>query len=135
MLELLAIPAGIGLGKFVLTQVLDLSKPVLESYVQDFFKDCLDSGVAQLKVSTLKQPMAEAIGFFIQRFIKELQFCDVPDTSIDHHYKATLKQFVRDKVVCVILGKAFETGCKKIDYAQLKVTLTSMFTTSWTCLQ
>ena len=120
MLELLAIATGVELGKFVLNQVLDLSKPVLESYVQDFFKDCLDGGVARLKTNTLKQPMAEAIGFFIQRFIKELQFYDVPDTSINHYYKSAIKQFVRDKAVGSILGQAFETSCKKIDSAQLE---------------
>ncbi|NEQ43057.1 MAG: NACHT domain-containing protein [Leptolyngbya sp. SIOISBB] len=127
MLELLAIATGIELGKFVLDQVLDLSKPVLENYVQDFFKDCLDSGLARLKANTLKQPMAEAIGFFIQRFIKELQFYDIPDTSINHHYKSALKQFVRDKAVGSILGKAFETGCKKIDYAQLEAIWTEQY--------
>lgn len=93
MLELLAIPAGVELGTFVLEQVLDFSKPVLEGYVQDFFRDCLDGGVARLQASTLKQPMAAAIGFFIQRFIKELQFNEVPDTSIHHHYKAAIQRY------------------------------------------
>lgn len=45
MLEWLAASTGIELGKLVLEQVLDLSKPVLEGYVQDFFKDCLGGGV------------------------------------------------------------------------------------------
>ncbi|MDA0674710.1 MAG: NTPase (NACHT family), partial [Cyanobacteria bacterium] len=83
MLEWLAVSTGVELGKLVLDQVLDLSKPVLEGYVEDFFKDCLDGGVARLKASQLKPAMATAIGVFIQRFIKELQFNDVPDTSID----------------------------------------------------
>ncbi|NER82223.1 MAG: NACHT domain-containing protein, partial [Leptolyngbya sp. SIO1D8] len=120
MLEWLAAATGAQLGKLVLEQILNLSKPVLESYVQDFFRGCLDSGVARLQAPTLKAPMAEAIGFFIQRFVKELQFNDVPDTSIDHHYKPVLKRFVRDKTVCSILGKAFETGCKRIDFAQME---------------
>jgi hypothetical protein len=46
MLEWLAVATGVELGKLVLEQVLDLGKPVLEGYVQDFFKDCLSSGVA-----------------------------------------------------------------------------------------
>ncbi|MBE9140225.1 NACHT domain-containing protein [Nodosilinea sp. LEGE 07088] len=119
MVEGLAILTSVELGKCVLDQVLDLGKPVLESYVQDFFRDCLDSGMARAKASTLKQPMAEAIGFFMQRFIKELQFNDIPDTSIDHHYSGAIKKFVQDQAVRPILGKAFETGCKKIDYDQL----------------
>ncbi|ASC71259.1 putative NTPase NACHT family protein [Halomicronema hongdechloris C2206] len=120
MLELLAIPTGLELSKVVLSQVLDLAKPVLEGYVQDFFRDCLDSGVARLQAETLKRPMAEAVGFFLQRFIKELQFNEVPDTSIRHHYQAVLKRFVRDPAVCTSLGQAFETGRKRIDHTQLE---------------
>ncbi|MGB7312712.1 MAG: NACHT domain-containing protein [Nodosilinea sp.] len=104
----------------MLDQVLDLGKPVLESYVRDFFRDCLDSGVARAKASSLKQPMAEAIGFFIQRFIKELQYNGVPRTSFDHYYNATIKKFVRDKTVRSILGKAFDRDNPQIDHAQLR---------------
>lgn len=120
MLEWLAAATGVELSKLVLEQILDLGKPVLDGYVQDFFRDCLDSGVARLKTNALKTPMAQAIGFFMQRFVKELQFLEVPETSIQHHYRGALKQFVRDKSVRPILGKAFETGCKKIDYGQLE---------------
>jgi hypothetical protein len=120
MLEWLAASTGIELGKLVLEQVLDLGKPVLEGYVQDFFKGCLDSGIARLNASTLKTPMAEAIGYFVKRFVRELQINGVPDTSIEHHYKTTIKRFVQDKAVGSILGKAFEKDCKQIDYEQLE---------------
>jgi hypothetical protein len=120
MLELLAATTGIELGKLVLEQVLDLSKPVLERYVQDFFKDCLGSGVSRLNATALKTPMAEALGYFIKRFIKELQFNDVPQTSIQHYYKVVIKKFVQDKAVRPILGKAFGKDCKQIDYGQLE---------------
>jgi hypothetical protein len=120
MLEWLAVTTGVELGKLVLEQVLDLSKPVLEGYVQDFFKDCLSSGVSRLNATALKTPMAEAVGYFIKRFIKELQINDVPATSIQHHYKAAIKKFVQDKAVRPILGKAFEKDCKQIDYGQLE---------------
>jgi GTPase SAR1 family protein len=120
MLEWLAVTTGVELGKLVLEQVLDLGKPVLEGYVQDFFKDCLSSGVARLNAATLKTPMAEAVGYFIKCFIKELQINDVPETSIQHHYKAAIKKFVQDKAVRPILGKAFEKDCKQIDYGQLE---------------
>ena len=121
MLKFLAVSTGVEIGKLVLEQVLDLGKPILEGYVQDFFKDCLDSGVARLNISTLKTPMAEAIGYFFKRFVKELQINGVPDTSIEHHYKATtIKRFVQDKVVRPILGRAFEKNCQQIDYGQLE---------------
>ncbi len=120
MLEWLAATTGIELGKLVLEQVLDLSKPVLEGYVQDFFKDCLSSGVSRLNATALKTPMAEAVGYFIKRFVKELQINDVPETSIQHHYKTAIKKFVQDKAVRPILGKAFEKDCKQIDYRQLE---------------
>jgi predicted NACHT family NTPase len=127
MLEWLAASTGVELGKLVLEQVLDLSKPVLEGYVQDFFKGCLDSGVARLNASTLKTPMAEAIGYFVKRFVRELQINGVPDTSIEHHYKATIKRLVKDKAVRPILGKAFQKDCKQIDYEQLKCIWTQQY--------
>jgi hypothetical protein len=132
MLEWLAASTGIELGKLVLEQVLDLGKPVLEGYVQDFFKGCLDSGVARLNASTLKTPMAEAVGYFVKRFVRELQINGVPDTSIEHHYKTTIKRFVQDKAVGPILGKAFEKDCKQIDYEQLERIWTQQYeVTGW----
>lgn len=130
MLEWLAATTGIELGKLVLEQVLDLSKPVLEGYVQDFFKDCLSSGVSRLKATALKTPMAEAVGYFIKRFIKELRINDVPETSIQHHYKAAIEKFVQDKAVRPILGKAFEKDCKHIDYGQLEQIWTQQYQVS-----
>ncbi|WP_416670336.1 NACHT domain-containing protein [Egbenema bharatensis] len=120
MWEGLAAVTGIELGRWVLNQVLDLGKSALEDYVKDFFKDCLDSGVARARASDLKQPMAEAIGFLIKRFVKELEFHDVPDSSIDHHYQPAIKRLVRDQAVRPILGKAFEKDCKQIDYQKLE---------------
>ncbi|NJN03868.1 MAG: NACHT domain-containing protein [Leptolyngbyaceae cyanobacterium SL_1_1] len=127
MLEWLAATTGIELGKLVLEQVLDLSKPVLEGYVQDFFKDSLSSGVSRLNATALKTPMAESVGYFIKRFIKELQINDVPETSIQHHYKAAIKKFVQDRLVRPILGKAFDKDCKQIDYGQLEQIWTQQY--------
>lgn len=127
MWEWWAAATGVELGKLVLEQVLNLGKAALEDYVKDFFKDCIQSGVALSNAETLKKPMAEAIGCLIKRFIKELQLNDVPETSIDHHFKATIKRFVQDKAVRPILGKAFEPGCKQIDYAQLQKIWTQQY--------
>lgn len=115
MLEWFAATTGIELGRLVLKQVFDLGKPVLEGYIQDFFKDCLNSSVAQLNAAALEMPMAEAIGVFVQQFVAELEFHDVPKTSIDHFYQPALKQFVRDRSVGQVLGRAFEKSCKHID--------------------
>ncbi|HEY9626128.1 MAG TPA: hypothetical protein V6C84_02410 [Coleofasciculaceae cyanobacterium] len=127
MLEWLAAATGMELGKLVLEQVLNLSKSALEDYVKDFFKDCIKSGVALSNADALKKPMAEAIGCFIKRFIKELQFNDVPESSIEHHFKATIKKFMQDKAVRPILGKAFEQDCKQIDYARLQEIWTQQY--------
>jgi GTPase SAR1 family protein len=127
MLEWLAAATGIELGKLVLSQVLDLGKAALEDYVKDFFKDCIQSGVAGANAATLKQPMAEAVGYLIKQFIKELQINEVPDTSIDHHYKPALKRFMQDKAVRPLLGKVFETDCKQINYAQLQQIWTEQY--------
>jgi HEAT repeat protein len=121
MLELLIAATGVELGKLVLEKVLDLGKGALEEYVKDFFKDCIKSGVTLANnAEALKKPMAEAVGFFIKQFIKELQFNDVADTSIDHYYKTAIKKFVQDKAVRPILGKAFEKDCRQIAYVQLQ---------------
>jgi len=130
MLEWLAATTGIELGKLVLEQFLDLSKPVLEVYVQDFFKDCLSGGVSRLNATALKTPMTEAVGYFIKRFIKELQLNGVPETSIQQHYEAALKRFVQHKAVRLVLGKAFEKDCKQIDYVQLEQIWTPQFQVS-----
>ena len=120
---------GVELGKVVLDNVLNLGQSVLEDYTKDFFSDCLHRGVARAQYGTLKKPMAEAIGFFMQRFIKELQINDVPDTSLEHHYKGTVKQFVRDEAVRPILGSAFEKDCNQIDYRQLEQIWTQQYQT------
>jgi NACHT domain len=127
MLEWLAAATGIELGKLVLDQVLNLGKSALEDYVKDFFKDCIKGGVALVNADTLKKAMAEAIGFFIKRFVKELQFCDVPETSLNHHFRGTIKRFVRDQEVRPILGKAFGMDCKQIDYEQLQQIWTQQY--------
>jgi hypothetical protein len=62
MLDFLAAATGVELGKLILEQVLNLGKSALEDYVKDFFKDCINSGVARANTETLKKPMAEAIG-------------------------------------------------------------------------
>jgi GTPase SAR1 family protein len=108
-------------GKFVLDKVLDLGKSVLEDYVKDFFKGCIEGTISAAKADILKQPMADAIGQFVKRFVKELQINGVEKPSIDHHYGKVIKQFVQDKAVRPVLGKAFETHCRAIDYQQLEI--------------
>ncbi len=116
----MAVATGVELSKLVLEQVLNLGRAALEDYVKDFFKDCIKSGVARANAEVLKKPMAEAVGFFIKRFIKELQINNVPKSSIEHHYKASIKRFIQNEAVRPVLGKAFEKDCQEIDYAELQ---------------
>ena len=120
MLEWLAVATGVELGQLVLQQVLNLTTSAMEDYVQNFFKDCLAGGVARLKANQLRQPMAEAIGVFIQQFVKELQANDVPDTSINHFYGDALKKFVRDAEVRALLGQAFVYDNPTVNFEQLQ---------------
>ncbi len=83
--------------------------------------------MARANAAVLKQPMAEAIGFFIRRFVKELQFNDVPETSIEHHFKKAIQGFVRGRSVRPILGKAFDKDCKQIDFVQLQQIWTQQY--------
>lgn len=63
MLELLAAATGVELGKLILEQVLNLGKSALEDYVKDFFKDCIQSGVARANAETLQN---RAVAFTAQ---------------------------------------------------------------------
>lgn len=98
-----------------------------ENYIESFFKECVRSKITRINAEMLKKPMAEAIRFFMKRFIKELQLNDVLETSIQNHYNTVIKQFVRDSTVRPILGKAFEKYCKQIDYKQLQEIWTQQY--------
>ncbi len=120
MLEWIATLTAFELGKLALDQVLDLSKDALEDYVKDFFKDSIKAGFSKANAALLKKPMAEAIGVFIKRFVRELEINDVHPTSIDHFYRGAIRQYVNDNRVRPILGQAFEKGLRQIDWGALE---------------
>ena len=96
MLEWIAASSVYELGKLVLSQVQELGKSALEDYVKDFFKDSIKAGVSKANASLLTKPMAEALGVFVKRFVRELEINDVYQTSIDHFYRNAIKQYVND---------------------------------------
>jgi len=120
MLEWLTVSTSVELGKMAFEQVLNLAGSVLNGYIEDFFKSCLGSSVDRLNTAFLRTPMAEAIGVFIRECVQELKLNNVLDTSIEHHYKRAMKQFVCDRAVGSILGQAFQRSCDQIDYKRLK---------------
>jgi hypothetical protein len=120
MLEWIAASSVYELGKLVLSQVQELGKSALEDYVKDFFKDSIKAGVSKANASLLTKPMAEALGVFVKRFVRELEINDVYQTSIDHFYRNAIKQYVNDPRVRPILGQAFEKDLQQIDWGSLE---------------
>ena len=120
MLEWIATSTAFELGRLALDQVLDLSHSALEDYVKDFFKDSIKAGISKANSALLKKPMAEAIGVFVKRFVRELEINEVQPTSIDHFYRGAIKRYVNDHRVRPILGQAFEKGLRQIEWRALE---------------
>ena len=120
MLEWITASTALELGKLTLDQLQDLGRGALEDYVKDFFKDSLKAGVSKANAATLQKPMTEAIGFFVKRFVRELEINEVHRSTINHFYLAAVKKYVNDPQVRPILGQAFEKDRKQIDYEALE---------------
>ncbi|MFM9048235.1 MAG: NACHT domain-containing protein, partial [Cyanobium sp.] len=120
VLEAVAATTALELGKLFLDQLQDLGKSAMEDYVKDFFKDSIKAGVSKANAAILKQPMTEAIGLFVKRFVRELEINEVHTSSIDHFYRGALRRYVKDQQLRPILGQAFEKDRQQIDWPVLK---------------
>jgi hypothetical protein len=116
VLEWITATTALELGKLTLNQLQDLGRGAMEDYVKDFFKDGLKAAVSKANAATLQKPMTEAIGFFIKRFIRELEINEVHRSTIDHFYLGAIKRYVNDPEVRPILGQAFEKDRKQINH-------------------
>lgn len=119
MLEWLLTLGAAELGKAIFEQVLKLGQSAAEDYVKDFFKGCLQEGIAAAKPEVTKKAVAEALKAFLMLVTDELEDRELSKAEIRDHYDPALVQFIQNESVKPILGKAFEKDCRSIDTTAL----------------
>jgi len=115
MLEWLLTLGAAELGKAIFEQVLSLGQSAAEDYVKDFFKGCLQEGIAGAKPEVTKKAVAEALKAFLLLVTDELEDRELSKAEIRDRYDPALVQFIQNESVKPILGKAFEKDCRAID--------------------
>ena len=119
MLEWLLTLGAAELGKAIFEQVLKLGQSAAEDYVKDFFKGCLQEGIAAAKPEVTKKAVAEALKAFLLLITDELEDRELSKAEIRDRYDPALIQFIKNDSVKPILGKAFEKDCRSIDATAL----------------
>lgn len=115
MLEWLLTLGAAELGKAIFEQVLTLGQSAAEDYVKDFFKGCLQEGIAAAKPEVTKKAVAEALKAFLLLVTDELEDRELSKAEIRDRYDPALVQFIQNESVKPILGKAFEKDCRALD--------------------
>ena len=115
MLEWLLTLGAAELGKAIFEQVLKLGQSAAEDYVKDFFKGCLQEGIAATKPEVTKKAVAEALKAFLLLVTDELEDRELSKAEIRDRYDPALVQFIQNESVKPILGKAFEKDCRALD--------------------
>jgi predicted NACHT family NTPase len=119
MLEWLLTLGAAELGKAIFEQVLKLGQSAAEDYVKDFFKGCIQEGIATAKPEVTKKAVAEALKAFLLLVTDELEDRELSKAEIRDRYDRALVQFIQNDSVKPILGKAFEKDCRSIDATAL----------------
>lgn len=119
MLEWLLTLGAAELAKTIFEQVLKLGQSAAEDYVKDFFKGCLQEGIAAAKPEVTKKAVAEALKAFLMLVTDELEDRELSKAEIRDRYDPALVQFIQNESVKPILGKAFEKDCRAIDATAL----------------
>jgi hypothetical protein len=106
----------------------DLVKDGAKDFAKDFFKDSLKN-----VLFGEKDPRQVAAGKALKKFLglveQQLKFCRLPPEEIKL-YITDGKQFINNKSVKEILGKAFESDRESLDAALLEQTWTQLNLTS-----
>lgn len=106
---------------FVFKPILEeLTKDAAKDFVKDFFKDSLKHVLLREK-DPRTVASGKAIKEFLQLVQQELKFRRLPEVEIKQYTKA-LKQFIDNKSVKEILGKAFDSDCDSLDATTLEGT-------------
>ncbi len=110
---------------FIFKPILEeLTKDAAKDFVKDFFKDSLKHVLLREK-DPRTVASGKAIKEFLQLVQQELKFRRLPEAEIKQYTKA-LKQFIDNKSVKEILGKAFDSDCDSLDATTLEGTWNSL---------
>ncbi|MEG4004754.1 HEAT repeat domain-containing protein [Microcoleus sp. Pol1C5] len=105
----------------------DLVKDGAKDFAKDFFKDSLKNVLVE------KDPRQVAAGKAIKKFLElvqqQLKIAGLPPDEIKRYIK-DVKQFINNKSVKEILGKAFESDRESLDAELLEQTWTQLNLTS-----
>ncbi|MEH2336454.1 NACHT domain-containing protein, partial [Nostoc sp.] len=97
----------------------EFAEDLAKDYAKDFFKDRFNNvGTSLFVKEPLQKAIIKALKEFLQIAEDELRFHRVSDEDIKKFAKP-LKQFIYNKSVKQILGKAFEADCDSLDYQTL----------------
>lgn len=99
----------------------DLAKESAKDYAKDFFKDCLKKVIHLPEKDVQKEAYGKALKAFLQLVQQELQNTGYQDAQIKQFIQP-LKQFIEQKDVAAVLGRAFEADCRAIDTRSLSRT-------------
>ncbi|MBW4639832.1 MAG: NTPase [Gloeocapsa sp. UFS-A4-WI-NPMV-4B04] len=102
----------------------ELTKDAAKDYTKNFFKDSLKHVLLREK-DPRTVASGKAIKEFLQLVQQELKFRKLPEAEIKQYTKA-LKQFIDNKSVKEILGKAFDSDCESLDATTLEGTWNSL---------
>ncbi|MEG4080918.1 MULTISPECIES: HEAT repeat domain-containing protein [unclassified Microcoleus] len=117
-----------GVGILVKPILEDLVKDGAKDFAKDFFKDSLKN-----VLFGEKDPRQVAAGKALKKFLglveQQLKFCRLPSEEIKLYIKDG-KQFINNKSVKEILGKAFESDRESLDATILEQTWSQLNLTS-----
>jgi hypothetical protein len=108
MVELLAVLGLKEAGGLVVSVLGPLIQGSLESYTQDFLKNCVGEVAGLAQQSAVQQAMGKALKGFVELVEEELEFQGCSGAEIRDFYEIPLREFMKDKDVKATLGRAFE---------------------------
>lgn len=106
-------------------ELKELTKDATEDWVKDFFKGRLSEGSSRFLSSIHREPLDIAAGKAIKGFLEIVQDC-LDDANLDEkaiaNYTDSVKQLLKDKSVCKVLGEPFQEDSSYLDTKTLKQT-------------
>ena len=131
MLDFLTL-AGLSAGaQWLVKDVLSpLTRAAAEDFYKDFLKQTVSDGLAQNAPEPMKRAIARSLKEFLDLFQTELETCGLPKALTRHEFADPLKQLLADKEVRQVLGQAFDTDAKAVNWALLQAKWQGLCTAS-----
>jgi hypothetical protein len=120
MVELLAVLGLKEAGGLVVSVLGPLIQGSLESYTQDFLKNCVGEVAGLAQQSAVQQAMGKALKGFVELVEAEFQDNGCTGAEIRDRYEMPLRQFMADGIVVSTLGQAFDPEFRGMDAGVLE---------------